>query len=112
MIKNKTIAVDFDGTLCSNKYPLIGQENIVLINKLKDLRTSGAKLILWTCRKNEYLDAAIHWCRDFGLEFDAINENLQEYVELFGGDTRKIYADIYIDDRAMLPFNPLLDLIG
>lgn len=46
MIKNKTIAVDFDGTLCSNKYPLIGQENIVLINKLKDLRTSGAKLIL------------------------------------------------------------------
>lgn len=111
MIKNKTIAVDFDGTLCSNKYPLIGHENIVLINKLKDLRTSGAKLILWTCRKNEYLDAAIHWCQNFGLEFDTVNENLPEYVEFFGGDTRKIYADIYIDDRAMLPFNPLLDLI-
>lgn len=111
MLKSKTFAVDFDGTLCSNKYPQIGWENIVLINKLKDLKASGAKLILWTCRKDEFLDAAVHWCEERGLIFDAINENLPEYVEFFGGDTRKIYADIYIDDRAMLPFNPLLDLI-
>lgn len=107
----KVIAVDFDGTLCGNEYPTIGTPHLSLITKLKKLKENGCKIILWTCRKDEFLDAAIHWCRDYELEFDAINENLPEYVEFFGGDTRKIYADIYIDDRAMLPFNPLLDLI-
>lgn len=111
MKKNKVIAVDFDGTLCSDRYPAIGIENIALIETLKSLRNNGCKLILWTCRKSIYLDAAIHWCQDFELEFDAINENLPEYIELFGGDSRKIYADVYIDDKAVYPQNPILNLI-
>lgn len=107
----KVIAVDFDGTLCGNEYPQIGTPHLSLLTRLKKLQTDGCKIILWTCRKDEYLDAAIHWCRDYGLEFDAVNQNLPEYIDFFGGDTRKIYADIYIDDRSMLPFNPLLDFL-
>lgn len=107
----KSIAVDFDGTLCGNEYPTIGIPHMSLINNLKKLKENGCKIILWTCRKDEFLDAAVHWCEEHGLIFDAVNENLPEYVELFGGDTRKIFADIYIDDRAMLPFNPLLDFM-
>ncbi|WP_331661938.1 hypothetical protein [Lachnoclostridium sp.] len=111
MIKNKVIAVDFDGTLCSDRYPAIGIENIKLIEALKSLRKDGCKLIFWTCRRGIYLDAAIHWCQDFGLEFDAVNENLPEHIELFGDDSRKIFADIYIDDRAVHPQNPILNLL-
>lgn len=44
------IAVDFDGTLCENKYPEIGKPNGVLIDDLKMRKDNGAKLILWTCR--------------------------------------------------------------
>ena len=34
-----------------------------------------------------------------GLEFDAVNENLQMMIDKYGSDSRKVYADCYIDDR-------------
>lgn len=100
----KIIAVDFDGTLCVDKYPLIGEPRTDVIERLKREQQAGARTILWTCRRGEPLLAAIYWCLDHGLTFEAVNENLPEIVEKFGGDTRKIYADEYWDDRAVLPF--------
>lgn len=96
----KIIAVDFDGTLCENKFPNIGAPNVTLINRLKGCRARGDKLILWTCRVGEMLNAAVNWCAGQGLEFDAVNENLPEVLEAYGSDTRKIYAHEYIDDKA------------
>ena len=43
------------------------------------------------------------WCKEHGIIFDAVNENLPEIVKAFGGDCRKIYADEYIDDKNVLP---------
>lgn len=96
------VAVDFDGTLCTNKYPNIGDPNIYLINHLKEMKKSGTKLILWTCRVGDELEQAIEWCLDQGLTFDAVNQNLPEIVESFGGDPRKVFANEYIDDRNVL----------
>ena len=93
------IAVDFDGTLCENKYPEIGKPNSVLIDDLKMRKDNGAKLILWTCRVGDRLEQAIDWCQEQGLIFDAVNQNLPEIVESFGGDCRKVFAHEYIDDR-------------
>ena len=93
------IAVDFDGTLCEDKYPKIGKPNKELIETLKSVQSSGYKIILWTCRIGDELDEAINMCEKHGLIFDAVNENLPEIIELFGHDTRKIFADMYIDDR-------------
>lgn len=93
------IAVDFDGTLCENMYPEIGKPNGVLIDELKVRKNNGAKIILWTCRVGDQLEQAIDWCRDHGLVFDAVNQNLPEIVESFGGDCRKVFAHEYIDDR-------------
>lgn len=93
------IAVDFDGTLCENMYPEIGKPNSVLIDDLKMRKNNGVKLILWTCRVGDKLEQAIDWCRYHGLIFDAVNQNLPEIVESFGGDCRKIFAHEYIDDR-------------
>lgn len=99
VIKNEIIAVDFDGTLCENKWPGIGKPNENLIEYLKYWQGHGAKIILWTCRSKEMLQEAVAWCHKQGLIFDAVNENLPEAIEEFGGDSRKIYADKYIDDK-------------
>ena len=101
--QNLIIAVDFDGTLCENKYPLAGAPNWPLIAFLRLARSSGAKLILWTCRTKSELDFAIKWCEEHDLKFDAVNENVQEAIDKFGGDSRKIYADFYIDDKNVNP---------
>lgn len=95
----KIIAIDFDGTLCENEWPEIGDPNIELITYLKEEQKVGSKLILWTCRVGEMLKNAVEWCSKQGLIFDAINENLPEIVKSFGTDTRKIFANLYIDDH-------------
>ena len=92
------IAVDFDGTLCEDAFPEIGKPHETLINDLKRCRKeNGDKLILWTCRCGEYLDKAVEWCKEQGLEFDAVNEN----VPWIGFYSRKVCADVYIDDLAV-----------
>lgn len=108
------IAVDFDGTLCEEMtYPEIGEPNTELIEWLVSRRKSGKyRLILWTCRCGSELVNAINWCAEQGLEFDAINGNLPENIEKYGNDSRKVFADIYIDDRSgdrgffNLPYHP------
>lgn len=98
-MNSKIIAVDFDGTLCENKWPEIGEPNEELIEYLCDRQKNGDKLILWTCRADEKLQKAVEWCEDKGLVFNAVNENLPEIIESFGSDTRKIFANEYIDDK-------------
>ena len=98
------IAVDFDGTLCTDCFPKIGQPNTALIELLKGLRRQGRQIILWTCRCGNQLEEAVEWCRKWELEFDAVNENLPEIIERYGSDGRKIYADVYIDDKSCFPW--------
>lgn len=92
------IAVDFDGTLCENKYPKIGEPNEQIIAYIRGMKKLGARLILWTCRSGKLLQDAVEWCSERGIVFDAVNENLPDIIEYFGGDTRKVYAHEYIDD--------------
>lgn len=98
------IAVDFDGTLCSECYPNIGLPNLPLIYLLRQLKAQGKQLILWTCRCEERLAEAVRWCEDFGLTFDAVNANVPETLEQYGTEARKISADVYIDDKACFPW--------
>lgn len=100
-MENKIIAVDFDGTLCENKFPEIGEPKYSVIDRLKYEQEEGAKIILWTCRREKQLADAVYWCAVHGLKFDAINENLKSTIEKFGNDTRKISATEYWDDRAV-----------
>lgn len=100
-MKPKIIAVDFDGTIATNKFPDIGEPILSTLSRLKEEREKGARLILWTCRRAERLTAAVEWCAEQGIRFDAVNENLPGVIESFGGDTRKIFANEYWDDRAV-----------
>lgn len=100
----KIIAVDFDGTLSLDAvWPKIGQPNYILLEYLKMRKNKGDRIILWTCRNGVLLEEAVEWCRTQGLVFDAVNDNLQEVIELYGNNSRKISADWYIDDKCIVP---------
>jgi len=97
-LTNLRIAVDFDGTIVEHEYPEIGKEKLFAFQTLKELEKRGALLILWTFRTGTELEEAIAYCRKNGIEFYAVNRNYPEerYDETV---SRKIDADIFIDDR-------------
>ena len=72
------IAVDFDGVLCQNKFPEIGAPNKDMLKYLFGRKLDGDKL---------------------GLRFDAVNDNLQENIDMYNNNSRKVYANVYIDDQ-------------
>lgn len=97
------IAVDFDGILCENRFPEIGTPYYQMVSFVRELIDMGHEVILWTSRVDEPLGNAVEWCNDRGLHFCAVNDNAPsnkaKYESLYPNGTRKVYADIYIDDH-------------
>lgn len=92
------IAIDFDGTIVEDAYPKIGKPMIFAIETIKKLQANGHRLILWTYRNGRKLQEAVDFCKDNGIEFYAVNKNYPE--EVFDHKiSRKIHADLFIDDR-------------
>ncbi len=98
MPNSLTLAVDFDGTIVENRYPEIGKPILFAFESLKKLQEEGHRLILWTYRHGEKLDEAVRFCEQHGLKFYAINKSYPE-EEFDDTISRKILADIFIDDR-------------
>lgn len=100
MISNSKpiLAIDFDGTIVESRYPKIGKPMIFAFETLKKLQNEGFILILWTYRSGEYLDEAVEFCKDHGIEFYAVNKSYPE-EEFDDSISRKIAADFFIDDR-------------
>ena len=93
------IAVDFDGTIVENKYPNIGREIPGAASALHHFKKFGHTIIINTCRAGEYLEQAKSYLIGHDIPFDFINENDPKRIAQYGGDTRKISADVYIDDK-------------
>lgn len=88
------VAVDYDGTLESG-----GQINLPLIARLRAAQRRGDTVILWTCREGKRLQEALRALQGAGFRPQLVNANAPEAVRMLGHDPRKIYADIYIDDK-------------
>ena len=103
------IAIDFDGTVVKDDSPNIGAPQDHVEEVLKKLVAAGHRLILWTCREDapvgrgrQYLSEAIQWFIDHDIELYGVNKTPIEseprgFIE--GRILRKVYADVYIDDR-------------
>lgn len=94
-----TIAVDFDGTLHTGAYPSIGDMRPGAREYMQKLKEDGHFLILWTCREGQVLIDAINWMLEQGIPFDRVNDHEPKNKAKYGGTTRKVYADLYIDDK-------------
>ncbi len=93
------IAVDFDGTIVEHKYPAIGKEMPFAFETLKGMQREGHLLILWTYRAGKELEEAVDYCKKKGIEFYAVNKSYPEEKLDEKTTSRKINADIFIDDR-------------
>lgn len=105
------IAVDFDGILCTNKFPLIGEPIPEMINAVKKaVHTDDVEVILWTSRTDKPLEDAVSWCAEQGIQFSAINDNSPsnkaQYSNAYPNGTRKVFADFYIDDHNLEFISP------
>ena len=96
---SKILAVDFDGTIVEDKYPSIGKPMIFAFETLLQLQKDGHRLILWTYRHGKKLDDALNFCKENGIEFYAVNSSYLEEDFDPKQASRKINADIFIDDR-------------
>ena len=101
-------SVDFDKTLSlldESQFPSCANPELFGIKILNEFRRRGGKLILNTCRSGDHLDIALDFCKCNGLEFDRVNDHLKEQIDNYlkyfpdSSISRKIYADIYIDDK-------------
>ena len=92
------LAVDFDGTIVEDAYPKIGKPKLFAFETLKRLQDDGHRIILWTYRSDIRLQEAVQFCEAKGFTFYAVNKSFPE--EHFNYTrSRKIHADLFIDDR-------------
>lgn len=99
MNKSKIIAVDFDGTIAEDAYPKVGKAKMFAFETLKRFQQDGHRLILWTYRHGKELDDAVQFCRKNGIEFYAVNNSYEGEEYKPNEASRKLNADIFIDDR-------------
>ena len=94
--KKLIIAVDFDGTI----YDTYGEGRVFndVINLLKRCAKIGAYFIVFTCRRDDEQHIIIDCLNENNLPYDKINDNV-EFTMVTG---RKVYYNIFLDDRAGL----------
>ena len=105
-------AVDFDGTLYGHKGDGIPCWNQELLDFLYEKQAKGDYIILWTCRTDIALTAALDLInKETDLAFSAVNDNLDFIKDKWNEKgyqlPRKVYANYYIDDKNYPDFNPL-----
>lgn len=91
------IAIDFDGTCTSHRYPKIGRD-IGAGPVLQRLVASGHSLILWTMRSGRLLDEAVQWFKERNIPLYGINGNP---AQKRWTKSPKVFAHLYIDDSAL-----------
>jgi hydroxymethylpyrimidine pyrophosphatase-like HAD family hydrolase len=90
----KVLALDLDGTVLHDRFPEFGKPIEGMLDQLHALRAIGWKIAIWTCRTDTAkIKAALEL---HGVPFDFINEN-----PLYDTGSRKIHADVYLDDKAL-----------
>lgn len=104
------VAVDFDDTIfdfhkVGNSYEMVRQ----LVRDLKDI---GCYIIIWTGNQDTVFVSS--FLAENNVPFDSINDEAPVSKKLLGDKfPRKVYANVYIDDRAGLEqvYNDLTKLV-
>jgi thiol-disulfide isomerase/thioredoxin len=91
------IACDYDDTI--SHWKLKDYDPSRTIEILKIAKQTGAYIVIFTACNPLRYEEIKSYCASIGLEIDSINETP---IDLPYGKDKKIYANIFIDDRAGL----------
>lgn len=95
------ISVDFDGTLVEANYPNIGNLREGAIEYMNKLYDEGYGIVINTCRAGLMEADAINFLNRNKIPYHYVNCNFPHLVEFYKSDSRKISADVYIDDKCL-----------
>lgn len=109
MNKRKIIAIDFDSTIVNiDKFPHIHSLRKGAKTYINKLYNAGYYIIIWTCRTDAAtcydMSDAVKYLNDNGIKFHLINDNHYALKNHFRNNSRKVSADIYVDDKGLWPF--------
>jgi hypothetical protein len=94
------IAIDFDGTLHDGQWPAIGEPLPDAVEMMRRLYADTHEIVIWSCREDKEQADMVNWLRTQGIPFDRVNDNSIEQVVVYEKtNSRKVFADVYIDDR-------------
>lgn len=97
------IAIDFDGTIVEDRYPHIGNLRKNSQETIEQLHKDGHYIIIWTCRTGSKRHEVKKFLKENEIPYHQINKSNPENVAKYGLDTRKVFADVYIDDKGITP---------
>lgn len=99
------LAIDFDGTIRKAKRATDKGFELMPDCKevLEQLWIEDFRMILWTCRSHAWLEEVTNFLKQHDIlkYFERINENV---IDIVWWNTRKVYADRYIDDLNLQGF--------
>ena len=101
------IAVDYDDTI--SPWRMHREEDILALRIVEDLKMAkhaGAFIVCFTACNEDRYDEIKNRFKFLGIELDTINHNP---VDLPYGNQNKIYANLFLDDRAGL--NEALEIL-
>jgi hypothetical protein len=96
-LKYKQIAIDFDDTIVESDFPHIIGLKPHAKRVMDKIKSHGGEIIVWTARGQIY--PVYQFLVENEIPFDAINKDFSSTVEEYDTQSRKIFADVYIDDR-------------
>jgi endo-1,4-beta-D-glucanase Y len=105
------VAVDFDDTLYD--FHKEGNSYEMVMQLVRDLKEINCYIIIWTGNQN--LDFIKDHLSKHNIPYDSINDEAPISKKLLGDSIpRKVYANVYLDDRAGLEqvYNDLTKLVN
>jgi hypothetical protein len=96
------ISIDFDGTICELGWPQVGPMKPEADIYIRKLFEDGHDILINTCRTGKYEGMAQDFLDKEKIPYHYINSNLPSLIAVYGQDSRKISADIYIDDKCLM----------
>jgi hypothetical protein len=93
------VCVDYDDTLYD--FHKVGASYDLVKQLVRDLKSINCTIIIWTGSEN--INDIDIYLREQNVPWDSINENVTVNGNWVSGkDSRKVYGNVYIDDRAGL----------
>lgn len=99
-MRYQLFAIDLDGTIVEESFPEIGQLKPHAIRVMKRIKENGGKIAIWTSRSTSQAGKVQKFLAENNIPYDVYNEPFPEIKEKYEATSRKVFADIYIDDRA------------